>query len=481
MSPRPHPVLPQPTYWFTAVLIGCSFAAAAPHAWAEKERVFVLTDIANEPDDEESMVRFLVYSNEYDVEGLVATTSTHLKSGTREDLIRRQIDAFGQVRLNLAVHADGYPTADELLAVTATGQPSYGMAAVGPEKTSAGSRLLLSAADAADPRPLWVSVWGGANTLAQALDDARRERTPEELAKLVAKLRVYTISDQDDAGRWLRQEFPGLFYVVSPSSEDWREYYQATWTGISGDRHYNNGPRVDFEMVDNPWLQRNVIEGHGPLGALYPKLAYIMEGDTPAFLGLIDNGLGWAESPAYGGWGGRYVLYKSYAESRPIWTDNMDNRDTLVIDGQSHTSNQATIWRWRRDFQNDFAARMDWCVADEYGEANHNPTAVLNGDRSTEVLHLSARPGGTVKLTSSGSVDPDGNSVTSSWMIYREAGTLKADVQLTSESGPETSVVIPQLAGGSPREPTIHVILSVRDDGAPPLVAYRRAVITVAR
>lgn len=276
MSSPPRSRFPRPMVWLTAIIVACSLASAAPHALAEKERVFVLTDIANEPDDEESMVRFLVYSNEYDIEGLVATTSTHLKSGTREDLIRRQIDAYGQVRSNLAVHAEGYPTADELRAVTATGQPSYGMAAVGPEKASDGSRLLLAAADASDPRPLWVSIWGGANTLAQALDDARRERSAEELAKLVAKLRVYTISDQDDAGRWLRQEFPGLFYVVSPSSEDWREYYQATWTGISGDRHYSNGPKVDFELVDNPWLQQNVIEGHGPLGALYPKLAYIM-------------------------------------------------------------------------------------------------------------------------------------------------------------------------------------------------------------
>ena len=57
---------------------------------AGRQRVFVLTDISNEPDDEQSMVRFLVYANEYDVDGLVATTSTHLRNRTREDLIRRQ-------------------------------------------------------------------------------------------------------------------------------------------------------------------------------------------------------------------------------------------------------------------------------------------------------------------------------------------------------------------------------------------------------
>ena len=60
----------------------------------------------------------------------------------------------------------------------------------------------LAAADKPDGRPLWISIWGGANTLAQALSDARRDRAPEDLRNLVAKLKVYTISDQDDAGRW---------------------------------------------------------------------------------------------------------------------------------------------------------------------------------------------------------------------------------------------------------------------------------------
>ncbi len=152
-----------------------------------------------------------------------------------------------------------------------------------------GRAQLLSAADRNDPRPLWVSVWGGANTLAQTPWDARRDRSPEKLQTLVSRLRVYTISDQDDTGPWLRREFPELFYIVSPSTTDWKEYWRATWTGISGDRHYKNGPLHKFELVENPWLERNIIRDHGPLGALYPRFAYIMEGDTPSFLGLVNR------------------------------------------------------------------------------------------------------------------------------------------------------------------------------------------------
>ena len=460
--------------WGIALLVLGGIPAAL---LAEKQRVFVLTDISNEPDDEESMVRFLVYSNEYDIEGLVATTSTWLREKTREDLIRRQIDAFGQVRPNLVKHAGGYPTTQELLAVTSTGQAGFGMAQVGEGKTTPGSRLLLKSADRDDERPLWISVWGGVNTLAQALQDARRERPPGELEKLIKKLRVYTISDQDDAGRWLRLEFPELFYVVSPSTTDSREYHRATWTGISGDRHYKNGPFFHFDLVDNPWLTENVIENHGALGALYPKVAYFMDGDTPSFLGLIDNGVGW--TPARGGWGGRYSLYRSYAETRRIWTNNRESRDTIALDGLAHTSDQATIWRWRKHFQHDFAARMDWCVAVDFDQANHNPIAHLNGDSTHDTLELTARPGEKIRLSSAGSRDPDGDAVTASWQVYREAGTLKADVKLSARSGPDTELTVPTSGPRNRGSRTLHVILTVEDGGTPSLVAYRRAIITI--
>lgn len=454
--------------------------AAAPNLHAEKERVFVLTDISNEPDDEQSLVRFLVYANEYEVEGLVATTSTWLRERTREDLIRRQIDAYSEVRENLLRHAPGFPTAEHLRSVTFTGQPGFGMAAVGEGRSTPGSRHLLAIAAKEDPRPLWVAVWGGANTLAQALQDARRERPAADVARMVERLRVYAISDQDDAGPWLRREFPRLFYVVSPSTTDWKEYWRATWTGISGDRHYRNGPLHAFAMVDNPWLEEHVIRGHGPLGALYPRLAYIMEGDTPSFLGLIQNGLGWAESPSYGGWGGRYALYQAYGETRPIWTNNQDSRDTVTADnGQTQCTDPATIWRWREAYQNDFAARMDWCVAREYGQANHSPVAVLNGDPTRQVVRLDAQPGDMVRLVARGSRDPDGDSVTCTWFVYREAGTFTGDVALSAAEGEETSVRIRPPNSKQPGTATVHVILTVRDRGTPPLVAYRRAVISV--
>ena len=444
------------------------------HTFAsEKPRIVVLTDISNEPDDEESMVRFLVYSNEYDIEGLIATTSVWLKEKTREDLIRRQIDAFEKVRPNLVKHANGYPSADELRKITATGQPGFGMESVGFGKSTAGSQRIIDAVDRPDNRPIWVTVWGGSNTLAQALWDVKYSRPPEELAKFVAKIRVYTISDQDDAGRWMRITFPDLYYVVSPSSVWHTEYYKATWTGISGDRNYQNCPNHFFELVDNPWLEKNIMKNHGPLGRLYPHVEYIMEGDTPSFLNLINNGLGSHISPSYGGWGGRYQLEKTYAETRPIWTNSRDRAQ--AEDGSWHTTAQATIWRWREAYQYDFAARMDWCVADTYKQANHNPIAVLNGDKTKDVLEINAKPGEKINLSAKLSSDPDGNIFDIGWFQYREAGTFNSAIELTTLTGTSTSFTVPEVKEKS----TIHIILQLRDKGEPNLFSYRRAIIIV--
>ena len=129
----------------------------------EKPRVIVLTDITNEPDDEESMVRFLVYSNEYDVEGLIATTSVWLRDKIRPENIRERIEAYGKVRKNLMKHAPGFPTAEHLLNVTKSGLPEFGMEGVGPGKSSEGSRHIIEVVDRPDKRPVWISIWGGSN------------------------------------------------------------------------------------------------------------------------------------------------------------------------------------------------------------------------------------------------------------------------------------------------------------------------------
>lgn len=458
-----------------------------------KPRMIVISDIGNEPDDQMSLVRLLLYSNELEIEGLIASTSTWQKTAIHPETMRKLVEAYGQVRPNLLLNARGWPEAAELMSRVYAGQTGYGMAATGEGKSTEGSKAIVRAVEREDSRPLWICLWGGANTLAQALIELRASHTPAEVKKMVGKLRVSSISDQDDAGPWMRREFPELFYIVMPSTATGGEYYYATWTGISGDAYYRNGAGADFTTVTNEWLETNIRKG--PLGKLYPSFLFIMEGDTPSYLGLIGNGLNAYRRPDWGGWGGRYVHRQPYGETHPIWTQGGDefarvtSQDTVVgVDGKEHVSDQATIWRWRQAFQNDFAARMDWTVKD-FAHASHNPVVEVNGQAGTAPVEMGVQVGQAVTLDASRSVDPDGRALNFHWFHYAEAGSADGNPAAVTLTDAETARVTvradavcrPLWLPGIPCNGvgTAHIILAVTGQGSPRLTSYRRIILHV--
>ncbi len=447
----------------------------------EKPRLFVLTDIGGDPDDQMSMVRLMTYSNQLDIEGLVATEVVRT---VNPDRIQQIVEAYGKVRDNLELNEPGFPEAEYLKNCISKGIPVGGMDGVGEGKDSPGSEALIKAVDREDSRPLWVTVWGGPNVLAQALWKVRSTRSAKELAKFVAKLRVYAISDQDNSGPWIRKEFPGLFYIVTPGVNGGGGYHHATWIAIGGDKFHGRFDGADFSLVTNEWLEKN-IRSKGPLGAEYPRWKFMMEGDSPSFLFLINNGLNSPDHPNWGGWGGRYELYTPRTErwflepeTRPIWTNVQD--EVLGNDGEWHTTNHATIWRWREAYQNDFAARMDWTIK-AYDKANHPPVVKLD-----HPAYIKARKGELIELSAEGTSDPDGDPLSYEWFCYEEAGTRPMS---SSSSGIKLDIVGFDQAKASfkvktsrvmrPGTGTMHIILAVTDHGSPRLTRYKRVIIDV--
>ena len=206
-----------------------------------------------------------------------------------------------------------------------------------------------------------------------------------------------------------------------------------------------------------------------------------MEGDTPSFLYLIDNGLGSPEHPDWGSWGGRYELYQPRTErwflepeTRPLWTNAED--EVFGADSSWHTSNKATIWRWRSAYQNDFAARMDWTIK-PYKEANHPPVPVL-----ATPAQRTAKVGERVDLSAKGSTDPDGNTLSYKWFYYEEPGgftissaRMGSPLKIENADKQDAWFVVPK----SNRLGTLHIILAVTDSGTPALTRYQRVVVTV--
>jgi hypothetical protein len=296
--------------------------------------------LRSDPDDIQSMIRFLLYSNQLEVEGLIASSATLANVADKRGILD-VLHIYDRVDENLRQHDPAYPTADKLRSVTWVGRSnSYGRPAaeiIGRGMDSQASEAIISLIDdASDQRPVWFLFWGGSRELAQALWKVKESRSKTEVEKFVSKIRVYLIQFQDGTGRWLMDEFPNLFVI----------YSEANWRGM-----FFNAPGADPSLSDIEWLNRNIRWGNGLLALNYPEAGWfpdqlgVIEGDSPAFLHLVSGVLGInnPEDPSQPGWGGQFIRANP---NRNHWID--------------HPDGQKTVWRWRADVQEDFARRAKW-------------------------------------------------------------------------------------------------------------------------
>ncbi|KAK5131227.1 hypothetical protein LTR08_001196 [Meristemomyces frigidus] len=468
----------------------------------KKPQVFIMSDISNEPDDTMSFIRLLLHSDQYNITGMAAVTSYWQNSSVYPDQILNTTHAYGQVIDNLNLHsAGGFPTAEYLSSVVKAGQPVYGTAALGMANMSSGAQRLIAVVDGlADDEMLHMQAWGGVNLLGEVLFFVQRTRVPYELNRFLNKLRLYTISDQDNVGPWIRINFPMIPYIVS--LHGFNQYNLAAWVGISGEGYYNfdkGGP--DFSLVDQQYVSTHFQIG--PLGSHYPDIAFIMEGDSPSLMHTMNNGLngGPLDHPEWGGWGGRYTLHDLTRQTM-IYSDCVDT--VVGMNNQTFTSNQATVWRWRQAYQDEMSARVQWSVLGNYSAGSHPPVVTVNGSCGSAPLIVSnVYPDQVVTMDASGTYDPDANltgknPLQYNWFHYREPTATQSNVasevpqlNFTLSNGGRTAVTILPPALQACAAPTAlqaaagiqdscqqyHVILEVTGSGTPPIRRYKRVIL----
>ncbi|WP_238582467.1 nucleoside hydrolase-like domain-containing protein [Cellvibrio sp. OA-2007] len=431
-----------------------STAPSAPH----KTRVIVTSD--GEIDDECSLVRFLLYTNEWDVEGIITTSSQYHWQGHNwagDNWQDRYLDAYEKVYPNLIQHDPAYPTPSYLRSQSFLGNVK---AEGDMEKASAGSDHIVKVLlDASDPNPVWLQAWGGVNTIARALKTIE-EQHPERMQEVAGKIRLFLIWEQDKTYQDYIRKVWGKYNIPTIISDQFITlgYWWEDW----------DFPAEIAPYFEKSWFSENLLVNHGPLMALYQadKGAFRSEGDSPAFLHTIPNGLRSTESPGWGGWGGRYKLVRENT-----WLDPVPVKGYTYPAGRWYTTtgwgrkslrdNSATqdqyreyfkpITRWIAVMQKDFAARADWTIK-PYKDANHEPKVMLG-----HAADLDVKPGDLVELSAMGTYDPDGNKLSYTWWQYQEADSAESEVTIFNPSAKTgVKVKVPDEPGKQ-----VHIILEV--------------------
>lgn len=487
-----------------------------------RPRIVITAD--PELDDNNSLIRFLLYSSDLQIEGLIyASSQFHWKGdgkGTKwfvpgreyarfgldkcpceswrwaedERFIHDIVEAYEKVYPNLKVHNTNYPTPGDLQSKIRYGNIEFDGDI---SKDSPGSELIKSLILDDKPGKLYITAWGGHSTIARALRSIQEQyqftiQWDAIQAKVFRKVVLLPSGDQDDT---------------------YTKYIKPNWKGIEYRRfrdgpNYGYGAQLRAKPEDAPfltpsWMKKNVTD-RGPLGSLYrvwgdgkqmvkgdimdyfglsghtddelrkmgyavwmpvqPKGSWLGEGDNHTFMNMLANGLRAFENAAYGGWGGRGTDSQNFS-----FNMSDTSQQAMVAAITASNQNAGNYPDFFPAVQHDFAVRMKWSVTSKYADANHEPLVNIDGP-----LDVLASAGETIRLNGSVS-DPDKNNLKMKWWQFR-TGTYPGEVAINSATSEQCRVTIPKdaIAGQ-----TIHIIFEVTDDGAPSLTRYRRVIVTV--
>ena len=505
-----------------------AFDLSAQAFSTSKPRIIITAD--PELDDNNSLIRLILYSSDLQIEGLVYASSqfhwTGDGKGTKWFVPGREYDRFGMNECpctswrwaegerfihdiveayeksypNLKVHHAGYPSPEYLKSVIRFGNIKFDGDF---SEDTPGSELIREKILDDQPGKLFITAWGGASTIARALFTIQRdfeftEDWQEIRDKINRKVVLLPSGDQDDTfASYIRPNWPDIEY---------RQFRQVP--------NYGYGAQIRATPENAPyltpeWMKENISD-HGPLGELYrvwgdgkqmvegdkvdyfgiagktneelkamgyfvwmpvqEKGSWLGEGDNHTVMNMLGNGLRAFEKGTYGGWGGRSIV-----TSQPTAVAGMSSSGTAE-DLAASLSNQNRAQSDLEQFPNyfpaaqlDFAARMKWAVTPKFQDANHPPILQIQGP-----LILMASAGQKIKLHAS-ATDPDGNEVTLRWFQTPISG-FEAKAEFAQTEGERIELTLPKEVNAGEE---IHVIVAGMDNGTPALASYQRVIIRI--
>lgn len=518
-----------------------------PYPRTDRPRVIVTTD--PELDDLNSVLRLLLHANELDLRGLVTSASACHYRGCPErgvhpyrwpdpaapDHIGQAIAAYERVEETLRVHDCRYPTAAYLRSIWRQGNVDE----VGDMRASTPGSLLITrelfttaeTSDDADPltedgaRPLFISAWGGFNTIARALADVDTTLASMGESALTAGRRriaqrvvLTAFGEQDETYRsYIARVWPDV-EIRQVATLTWG--YTARLTVLPEDR----------VLLEPEWMSAHVSQ-LGPMGAAYRVWgdgrqmaqgwdsedyfglrglvpgceedlrdrgylvftpvqkagAWISEGDSSNLALLVDNGLRSWEDPTFGGWAGRQELEGGTSNvysagmvlTGPPEAGRLPQarvKDAVPGSDGREAPPEYAVSRWWRAIQHELAGRLAWSLASRYADANHPPVIEVEGGLAREVV-----PGQVVELVARAQ-DPDGDAVRLQWWCYQEAGTCPEPVEVAWDQQGKDAVARVRVPERAVPGQTVHLIVQGEDlvpEGRISFVRYQRVILTV--
>ena len=271
-----------------------------------KPRIIISTDIGGtDPDDFQSMIHLMMYSDLFKIEGLV---SSPFGNGQKKDLLD-MIDLYEKDRLQMSKNINDLATAQQLRKICKQGaKPAAPFA--GYANPTEGSEWIIKCAKKKSSQPLYILVWGGIEDVAQALHDA-----PE----IEKNIRVYWIGGPNkkwsiNAYAYIAEHYPNIWMIESNAT--YRGWYMED----------ENAPK----NMSGAAYYENFIKGHGAMGTNFANhyKGHIKMGDTPSLAYLMNGN---PDDPTSESWGGKFT--KINHSSRTIINTTPTKTDTVVAYG----------------------------------------------------------------------------------------------------------------------------------------------------